>query len=185
MALNLLSTGRIGQAHLDTATRHQNQIGWFGLLTGRISRYWTDAQHAYYVRQKIDKLPRRWASALIKQFFLVAWDLWKDRNDIKHSSPTAAERREMARLDEEIEEIRQAGTSGVTGRDATLLALSTDRQRRMSVEQKRRWVHRAEKIRTAHVDHPVVTTISEHNTLITDWASISSVTDSASGSNRS
>ena len=139
-------TGRIGQASgsVDAATHHQNQLGLFGLLTGRTSRHWSDAQHAHHTRQKVDKLPCQWASPLVKQFFLAAWDLWKDWNDTKHSLPTAAERREMtrlddtkhspptaaerkeiARLDEETEKVQQASTSSVAGHDAALLTWPT------------------------------------------------------------
>ena len=150
------------------------------MMTGRISSLWTESQKIYWQKEKIDKLPRRWASALIRKLFLVAWDLWKDRNNIKHSSESAAAKREMRKLDEEIDELRQAGTAGIPESHLPYLLLSPERQADMDLIQKRRWVLQAENIRQAHANHtePVVTTISENNRLLTDWVSVtSSLTD--------
>ena len=106
-----------------TATEHQNKIGWFAFLTGRVSWFWTENQRLHFQRKKIDKLPRNWTAALIKQAFLVSWDLWKDRNNIKHSTPMAAKNREMAKLDAEIDELRQVSMDNIPAHDQKLLKL--------------------------------------------------------------
>ena len=147
------------------------------MLTGRVSCYWTHAQKRYISRKNLNKLPLRWTAALIKQGFLVAWDLWKDRCNIKHSTSTAAKRRENAKLDSEIDEIRRATTNDIHGNDAKHLEMDDSRQQNMSLERKREWIAKAEAIRVAHFDidhhpeHP--TTIAAASTrLITEWVTV-------------
>ena len=127
---------RIGQANVDQAMRHQYKIGWFGLLTGRASIYWTYAQRDFHQKMKIDKPARRWTTQVLQQLFRIAWDLWKDRNNIKHSTATAAKKRESLQLDNEISELRSGGVHGITGSDMQHLQLSVWRQSKMTVEQK-------------------------------------------------
>ena len=141
------------------------------MLTGRVSSYWTDAQRRYYSRKNLTKLPERWTAALIKLSFQIAWDLWKDRCDIKHSTPTAALQREMAKLDQEMDELRQVSTIDISGYDAKHLEMDDYRQRNMSIDDKREWIAKAEAIRLAHFDHnqnlPHTTTDASRR--ITDW----------------
>ena len=80
------------QSNVDTVMRHA-------------SVHWTHAQHKYFKKMKIDKHARRWTAQVPQQLFHIAWDLWKDRNDINHSTAAEAERREMRQLDQEIDEI--------------------------------------------------------------------------------
>ena len=138
-----------------------------------MSWFWTENQRIYFQRKKIDKLPRNWTAALIKQAFLVAWDLWKDRNDIKHSTPTAAARREMAKLDSEIDELQQVSLDGIPADDRKHPKLDADRQRQMTREQKRRWISTAEAIRVAHANIETINdptnSAAADNRLITDW----------------
>ena len=126
----------IGQDPLSHTIRHQNKLGWFCLLTGRISTYWAQAQQDYYFQKNLDKLPCRWAAALIKQAFLTACDLWKDQCNIKHSTPTAAKQQEMAHLDAEMDELQQISTNEIYGHDPEHLDMTDQRQHRMTVEEK-------------------------------------------------
>ena len=85
--------------------RHQSKISWFALLTGRVSLCWSHAQHAHQARMHIDRPTLRWTSAMLQQLFLIAWDMWQDRNNIKQNSITAAKQREIDRLDAEIDKL--------------------------------------------------------------------------------
>ena len=85
--------------------QHQNTIGWFSLLTRRASIYWSHAQQEYQQRMKIDRPTLRWTSAVLRQLFHIAWDMWLHRNNIKNETTTAAKQRKMDSLDEEINSI--------------------------------------------------------------------------------
>ena len=167
----LWHTSRIGQEHPHAATHHQSKIGWFGLLTGRVSKRWTDAQRRYYSCKNLTKLPARWTAALIKLSFQIAWDMWKDRCDVKHSTPTAATQRELAKLDQEMDELRQVSTNDISGHDAKHLEMDDYQQRNMSLDEKCEWIAKAEAIHLAHFDHiqnlPQTATDAPHR--ITDW----------------
>ena len=141
------------------------------MLTGRVSKHWTDAQQQFYSRKNLTKLPARWTAALIKLSFQIAWDLWKDRCNIKHSTPTAAKQREMEKLDQEMDELRQVSTIDISGYDAKHLEMDDHRQRNMSIEQKREWIAKAEAIRLAHFDHiqQLPQTSTDATGRITDW----------------
>ena len=97
--------------------------------------------------------------------------MWKDRCDVKHSTPTAATQRELAKLDQEMDELRQVLTNDISGHDAKHPEMDDYRQRNMSLDKKREWIAKAEAIRLAHFDHisnlPQTTTAATSR--ITDW----------------
>ena len=77
------------------------------MFTGHIAKAWKTVYEAHVTPNKLNK---RWTSQLIVQLLLIAWDLWSDRNNIKHHTETAAKRRETALLNLELrEELRQGG----------------------------------------------------------------------------
>ena len=77
----------------------------------------------------------------------------------------------MAKLDQEMDELRQVSTNDIPGYDAKHLEMDDHRQRNMSLDEKREWIAKAEAIRLAHFDHiqnfPQTTTDAAHR--ITDW----------------
>ena len=107
----------------------------------------------------------------------MAWDLWKDRNNIKHHTPTAAKQREMAKLDAEIDELRSISTDEICGFDAVHLCLTVEAQRNMNHDQKRRWIAKAEAIRVAHAnvnihpEHPTIAAAANTQPLTTWFSS--------------
>ena len=130
-----------------TAIRHQNAIGWFGLVTGRVSCYWTQFQSNFYVKQSILKPACRWTTAVIKQAFLIAWDMWEDRNGIKFSTTTAAAKRAMALVDAEIDELISVDISDIPRRDQPHLRMTARKRKKMTIEEKKRWIVKAQEIR--------------------------------------
>ena len=83
-------------------------------------------------------------------------------------------KREMAQLDAEIDELRQVSLDDIPQHEHRFLKLDKRRQKRMTREQKRRWISTAEAVRVAHAnaDNPVphlTTTIASDNRLLTDW----------------
>ena len=118
---------------------------------------------------KIDTPTLRWTSSVLKLMFHMAWDLWQDRNNIKHHTATAAKMREMAHLDQEIEEHRMTDMTGISHADKKHLTLSVERQQNMTVEQKCQWLHMAEAIRVAYANRDDATNLPPGHRPLTDW----------------
>jgi len=64
--------------------REQNVIGWNHFYEGWLSKGWISAQQAHYVKIKSMKTGGRWAVALIKKLWDMAWDMWEHRNEVLH-----------------------------------------------------------------------------------------------------
>ena len=143
-------------------------LGWFAFLTGRISIHWSHAQHIHHLQQKITKPALRWTSSIIQHLFDISWDMWCDRNNIKHESTTAAAQREMAALDKEMNEHRAIGVDGISTHDRCFLTLTREHQQSMSIMDKRLWLHTAEAICVAHANRQP-SLINSGTQQITNW----------------
>ena len=77
--------------------------------------------------------------------------------------------RKMAQLDQEIEEHRHTDMHGISHADKQHLTLPVGRQRNMTVEQKRQWLHTAEAIRVAYANADDLTNPPPGVRPITDW----------------
>ena len=82
----------------------QQKIGWRQLMGGCLSVEWARAQQAYYQWRDIRRTGKRWAVALIRKLWEIAWDLWSDRNDALHQTPLAADLEGAVSLDKAIRE---------------------------------------------------------------------------------
>jgi hypothetical protein len=83
---------------LRTAVHHQDEIGWYNFLMGRISVKWHAVQHWYYEWLGKSNTGRKWAVALIKKIFKVSWDMWDHRNDVRLNTTTCAKFRRINAL---------------------------------------------------------------------------------------
>jgi hypothetical protein len=74
------------------AVKEQDQIGWCQLLLGRIGNKWSDAQQRCVDSLQKKNTGRRWTISLIQKALEIAWDVWEQRNHIKHNAlhPRAA-----------------------------------------------------------------------------------------------
>lgn len=82
----------------------QTQIGWRFLIEGWLSKDWRTQQQLYWDQNNISKSSLRWATAIIKKLWDVAWDLWEHRNGIEHEHDVAEEHQELNnRIAQEIE----------------------------------------------------------------------------------
>jgi hypothetical protein len=68
------------------AVREQDKIGWYQFLLGRVGRKWSDAQQRYIDSLHKKNTGRRWTISLIPKALDVAWDMWEQRNNIKHNT---------------------------------------------------------------------------------------------------
>ena len=69
----------------------QALIGWRPIMGGCLSEEWVKVQGMYLKWSGSRKSPRRWAAALIKKLWGIAWDQWEDRNGAIHNTPLGIE----------------------------------------------------------------------------------------------
>ena len=69
----------------------QAEIGWRPLLGGCLAEQWARVQGTYLKWCGSRKSDRRWATALIKKLWDVAWDQWDDKNGAIHNTPLGIE----------------------------------------------------------------------------------------------
>ena len=61
---------------------NQDKMGWDAAFEGNFSTAWIEVQQRYYEFVGSRRTGRRWLISLIKKFWEIAWDLWKDRNRV-------------------------------------------------------------------------------------------------------
>jgi hypothetical protein len=71
---------------INTATLHQQDLGWEALLEGRVAFSWSLEQQNYLQALGSRRSARRWLIALATKATNVAWDLWDHRNSIEHDT---------------------------------------------------------------------------------------------------
>ncbi len=154
---------------LRNAISHQSRIGWFGLLTGHVSKYWRQRQRVYFCQHDPEKCDLRWATAVQKHLFQIAWDMWSDRNNIKHNSTTSAVQHEHARLDEQIREELEQGTDGIPRADRYPWKITIQTAMKWDRRTKKRWIRLTENIRTAHAKSVLEIQQSPEAQLLRRW----------------
>jgi hypothetical protein len=68
------------------AVHHQDKIGWYNFLLGRLSKKWSDSQKRYIDSLHRKNSGRRWTSSVIQKALDIAWDMWEQRNDINRNT---------------------------------------------------------------------------------------------------
>ena len=69
---------------LHEVIEEQKKLGWNNYLLGRWNPKWQTVQAQYFASISSQKTSRRWATAILHQFFMNAWDMWQYRNDRLH-----------------------------------------------------------------------------------------------------
>jgi hypothetical protein len=67
----------------------QTEMGWKHFFEGRLHKQWRLLQERYFLRLSIRRSGKRWAGAIIKKLWDIAWDLWEQRNGILHGKNCA------------------------------------------------------------------------------------------------
>ena len=96
--------------------KEQLRIGWRNALGGSISKLWGEIQQEHYKLIGSRKLGATWASGLVEQLWLIAWEQWKDRNETLHNTPLAADLSGLLSLDRSIRREWSQGTENMPRR---------------------------------------------------------------------
>jgi len=96
-----------------TALKEQESIGWHAFLLGFASSKLAEVQQEYFASLKMMNTGERWLSALITKLQQTAWDMWDNRNDVKHNSITARKQAEIDAVSHAVRAQYDLGTAGL------------------------------------------------------------------------
>jgi hypothetical protein len=107
-------------------TQHA-KIGWYQFLLGRFGRKWSDAQWSDAQQRCPASLHqkntgRRWTISLIQKAIDVAWDVWEQRNDIKHNTPHPRAAAAAIDIKVRLQFLHRKGKEGFLAQDKLLFA---------------------------------------------------------------
>jgi hypothetical protein len=105
----------------------QSQIGWDGIMEGTLGRHWSEEQSIHYQNESEATDGNKWAQLVIRKLWIIAWDLWQNRNNEEHQND---EENERQRLLEEVEKEIQLGTEGYTTMEIFFSQLAVDKVRK-------------------------------------------------------
>jgi hypothetical protein len=80
------STGSTHIPWLQAIIDKQNKCGWQNFFEGLLLKDWRTEMNRHLSKLKTGKSSRRWAVALIRKMWQVAWDLWEHRNGYLHDN---------------------------------------------------------------------------------------------------
>jgi hypothetical protein len=95
--------------YVHQAIHDQEQIGWGLMLEGCLSQHWKAVQDEYYVWLDRRNTGRRWAELVIAKLIDVAWDMWEQRNQIRHAPGNPRAQKALTALDIAVIEELQRG----------------------------------------------------------------------------
>jgi hypothetical protein len=106
------------------AVRKQDSIGWCQLLLGRIAKKWSDAQQRHVDSLQKKNAGQRWAISLIQKALEVSWDVWEQRNDIKHDALHPRQAAEVTRVKVQLQLLCRKGCKRFLTQDHLLFSKS-------------------------------------------------------------
>jgi hypothetical protein len=153
------------------AVEEQDKIGWYQFILGRFGRKWSDAQQRYIDSLQKKNTGRRWTIALIQKAIDVAWDMWEQRNDIKHNTmhPRAA----AAALDIQVklQLLYRKGSKGFLSQDKLLFSKSEVKLLKGEPIEMQQWISSVlhAKRRAAQAKNDFEATMEAERALMQRW----------------
>ena len=127
----------------------QDQLGWENFLLGRVTPLMADYQQVHYQHLQSRKTGQAWLPRLIRQLWLIGWQMWTHRNCINSSTLTPQEKRERAHLLCQVSQQFSKGTSTLLRKDKYLLRKQSD-VLKYSLRDLRDWLDRVKTARAAN-----------------------------------
>jgi hypothetical protein len=156
---------------LRIAVAHQDELGWYNFLMGRISIEWKAVQQRYYEWLGKRNTGKKWAVALIQKVFSVSWDMWDHRNDVRVNTVTPAKARRILVLNQLILDEYERGSMGMIARDQHWLIKPTGTILAYDFERKEQWVESVQlaRIRFHNRDDHEAATNRQQRALLAEW----------------
>ena len=124
---------------LEEVMRSQQTIGWRAVLEGCLTREWRGAQQRYKDFIKSRRSSLRWATALVKKLWDIAWDMWDHRNQVLHHKEKGQHEQ---RVDAEIRAQFHLGPAGVTATARGLFRGGVEALLQKQVHVREAWLYR-------------------------------------------
>jgi hypothetical protein len=122
----------------------QNQMGWRNFFEGMLSTNWQLAQNAYFQQIGSRKSSKRWATAIIRKMWQIAWDLWEHRNGFLHDKNTGIHSQTINKL---IQLEFQKGWSTLDRETRALFRPGNELISQKPLEVREQWVKRVQAAR--------------------------------------
>jgi hypothetical protein len=153
------------------AVREQDTIGWYQLLLGRIARKWSDSQQRYIDSLQKKNTGRRWAISVIQKALDVAWDMWEQRNDIKHNTLHPRRAAEVARIAAQLQLLYRKGCAGLLPHDRLLFSKPEAKLLKGSDLEMLQWITSVVNAtrRAAVANDDLVATMNAERALMRGW----------------
>ena len=123
---------------IDQALDYQAAFGWHAFFEGFLVRNWAEVQQTYYNWVGSKRTGRRWASAIIKKLWDIAWDLWEHRNGFLHKEKQTAQ--QLAQVEKDVRQEFHLGSSRLAPRDQPLFSKSLEEMLESSYDLQKAWV---------------------------------------------
>jgi hypothetical protein len=132
---------------LTDAISQQDEIGWDNFLEGTISKHWQPVQALYFLFTNSRKSTLRWASALIRKTWIVAWDQWEHRNGILHHKENNLTFDEIETIELKIRQEFSDGRCQLPQADAYLFRGTVNKILHRKIPQLKDWLEQVEAAR--------------------------------------
>lgn len=132
------------QSPEDKLIRHQNLIGWNGVLEGCFSVEWEKAQQAYFKTKNSLRTGLKWQTSVCRRIWMIPWSMWQHRNDIEHLHDVQIA---TDAIDNDIQEELQKDSNGHPDIEEMIMAgrlLQTENQ---SLAYKKGWLRSIQSLR--------------------------------------
>jgi len=114
-----------GPQKLRRVLADQTEIGWENFLLGRVSLSMTEYQQTHYTHLHSRKRGSTWTTRLIRKCWHACFQMWENRNSIKHKGNTMRDIMELRRLRDQVKEQFNLGVRGLGTEDQHLLDCKT------------------------------------------------------------
>ena len=122
------------------AVKEQDQIGWYQLLLVRIGNKWSDAQQRHIDSLQKKSAGRRWTIYLIQKALEIAWDMWEQRNHIKHNTLHPRAAAAVVDIKVQLQLLYRNGHAGFLSQDRLLFSKSETKLLKGEAKEMLQWI---------------------------------------------
>ena len=164
--------GISGPAAIRITIDHQDQIGWWPFLLGRVHQSFESCMDAHFQSNKFRNTGRPWLSNLITQLWDLQFLMWEHRNAIEHSDMTPAKQLQLDVLRTQAVEELGIGCATLLPTDKHLFE-DGDRTSNLNLVEMKQWLLEVRQAREAanHVFTQRQRSAARARAFMRDWLS--------------
>jgi hypothetical protein len=136
---------------MDSIT-YQDEIGWDNFFSGFIHLGWAEHQQRFYEGRKSLRNGQQWMNHLLRHNWETAWDLWENRNYIKHQYSTQFSTQDIKKIDHSITQLYLHLANSLTQEDAYLCKTPLKALLKKHIHYKQEWLQQAKEVHNQQRD---------------------------------